>query len=246
MNEHEGRLKTLFQEIQKEFKAIEKCSKDEDKSLMVNGSLTEKLNECKSQIKEWEREARMDGMAPDVVKRRKDEFVGELNTSLALKKGLVNDLSRKRELLLGARSGETNSTEHNLESKNTQELMQYGRSKIVATDESAQRSKQIVHETIQIGTETATQLHQQTEQMERIVQDLDDIHFNLKKAGKLLRDITRQLATDRVIMFFLAVIALGVVVIFILKAVYPKDDNVQMPGNETPSENQPSRRLLMI
>ena len=60
-----------------------------------------------------------------------------------------------------------------------------------------QRSRAVVQETIDIGTETAGKLKVQTEQMEKVVRDLDDIHFNIKKAGRLMRDITRQMATDK-------------------------------------------------
>ena len=61
-----------------------------------------------------------------------------------------------------------------------------------------QRSKRVVQETILVGSETAVRLKGQTEQMEKVVQDLDQIHFDLKKAGRLMRDITRQMATDKV------------------------------------------------
>jgi len=66
-----------------------------------------------------------------------------------------------------------------------------------------QRSKRVVQETVQVGTETAARLHAQTEQMHRVVEDLDHIHFSMRKAGRLVSDLTRQMATDRCIMFFL-------------------------------------------
>lgn len=60
-----------------------------------------------------------------------------------------------------------------------------------------------------MGTETASRLAAQTEQMQRVVQDLDDIHFSMRKAGRLVSDLTRQMATDRCIMFFLGDSRLG-------------------------------------
>lgn len=56
---------------------------------------------------------------------------------------------------------------------------------------------QIVEDTIQIGTQTAETLHGQTKQMERVLNDLDEIHFTMKKASKVIRDLTRGIATDK-------------------------------------------------
>lgn len=116
------------------------------------------------------------------------------------------------------------------------ELMQHGRERMNATEQSAQvpadqkhpaphglfssplrlsstlrlgrvlglqRSKRVVQETVQVGTETAARLQAQTEQMHRVVEELDHIHFSMRKAGRLVSDLTRQMATDRCIMFFL-------------------------------------------
>lgn len=37
----------------------------------------------------------------------------------------------------------------------------------------------------------------QTKQMEHVLDSLDDIQFSLKKAGQVIRDITRGVATDK-------------------------------------------------
>ena len=50
---------------------------------------------------------------------------------------------------------------------------------------------------VQIGTKVAETLEDQTKQMERIAGDLDEIKFTLKKAEKVIRDITRSMATDK-------------------------------------------------
>ena len=37
----------------------------------------------------------------------------------------------------------------------------------------------------------------QGQQMERVLDDLEQIHFSMKKANQVLRDMTRGIATDR-------------------------------------------------
>jgi SNARE protein len=45
--------------------------------------------------------------------------------------------------------------------------------------------------------QTAAVLSDQTKQLNKIVDDLADIEFNVKKATKVIRDITRGLLTDK-------------------------------------------------
>ena len=79
----------------------------------------------------------------------------------------------------------------------TTELIVEGRKKIKDSDESLIRSEKLVAETIDIGTKTAEKLNDQTKQLERVVDDLDQIQFSLKKASRIIRDITRSIATDK-------------------------------------------------
>jgi SNARE protein len=79
----------------------------------------------------------------------------------------------------------------------TQELMERGRKQMKGQDESLIRAQRIVESTIEVGTKTAETLHAQGEQMEHVLDTLDEIHFSMKKAGQVIRDITRGLATDK-------------------------------------------------
>ena len=45
--------------------------------------------------------------------------------------------------------------------------------------------------------QTAATLHEQSKQMEKIVDDLDEIEFSMKRAGVVIRDITRGVMTDK-------------------------------------------------
>ena len=99
----------------------------------------------------------------------------------------------------------------------TQQLMSTGRRTMSETEKSIQRSARVVEDTIAIGQQTAAMLSEQTHQMEKIVNDLDEIQFSMKKAKKLIGDITRSMATDKCILMILMLIVGGIVVIIILK-----------------------------
>lgn len=53
--------------------------------------------------------------------------------------------------------------------------------------------------------------------MKRIGNELDSIHFSLKKASQMVKEIGRQVATDKCIMAFLFLIVCGVIAIIVVK-----------------------------
>ncbi|XP_057505867.1 novel plant SNARE 11-like [Actinidia eriantha] len=123
-----------------------------------------------------------------------------------------------------------------------QQLMENGNRMMDETDQAIERSKKVVQDTVNVGTETAAALKAQTEQMSRIVNELDSIHFSIKKASQLVKEIGRQVATDRCIMAFLFLIVIGVIAIIIVKLVNPHNKDIRdIPGLAPPV---PSRRLL--
>jgi novel plant SNARE len=97
------------------------------------------------------------------------------------------------------------------------DLIQHGRNVMDQTDQSIMRSEAVVEETIQIGALTAEALRGQTTQLERIVDDLDEIHFSLKKSFAVIKDMTRGLATDKCIMLLLFLVIAGVVTVVVLR-----------------------------
>ena len=124
-------------------------------------------------------------------------------------------------------SGGVAPGEIELQGMQTEELLVYGRDKIKDTDAIIDRSKATVARTIALGTQTAEQLRNQTQQMEKVVDDLDEIHFSLKKSMKVIKDLTRGLATDKCILTLLFIVVMGVVAIIAVKiAGLDKDDEV--------------------
>ena len=72
-----------------------------------------------------------------------------------------------------------------------QALMHY------STDQALVRAQKIVADTIEIGSKTAETLDSQTKQLEKVMDDLDEIQFTMQKAKQVIRDMTRSMATDK-------------------------------------------------
>jgi len=236
-------VREILQQIEQGLKAVEGKRNDQLDSALLD--IAEQINACKSKIREFELEARADGVDAAEIKTKKQDFVTQINSYIGRKKRVLDENAHRDELLKGAQgtSSDPDAFSRNQENMSNQELMQYGRDKVKLTDDSIERSKRIVQDAVQVGTETAVKLQGQTEQMEKIVEDLDQIHFSLKKARVLVRDIVRQLATDKCIMAFLGLIAIGVVAIIMFKVFKPdKSSGPAPPGSEVVSTD--NRRLL--
>lgn len=248
---------------------LDKQGGDASKATASLKQLTNKMAECKRLIKEFERSAKADGsLEASVISSRKREYVNELNKFVGLKKNAQTTIAAKQELLEGEKEsgadmskgkGGGSSSQADpgkgveLQMMETGDLVQHGREVMKETDQSIERSKAVVQETIQIGQTTAEALKGQTKQMEKIVDDLDEIHFSMKKTAKIIKDITRGMATDKCILLLLLIVVLGVIAVIAVKAAgLDKDDEViSIPGasnsgstanEQTPAS--PARRLL--
>ncbi|KAL6985860.1 putative plant SNARE 11 [Sarracenia purpurea var. burkii] len=245
--EIDGQIADIFRVLSNGFQKLEKI-KDSNRQSRQLEDLTEKMRECKRLIKEFDREIKdlnykNDPDTNKMLNDKKQSMVKELNSYVAMKKQYASNLDNKRADLFegpGEEYGEDNVLLAS--SMTNQQLVENGNRMMDDTDQAIERSKKVVHETINVGTETAAALKAQTEQMSRIVNELDSMHFSIKKASKLVKEIGRQVATDRCIMALLFLIVLGVIAIIIVKIVNPNNKDIRdIPGLAPPA---PSRRLL--
>ncbi|KAJ0968226.1 hypothetical protein J5N97_025143 [Dioscorea zingiberensis] len=212
--------------------------------------LTGKMRECKRLIKDFERAMKEEERAnsPDInrmLNDKKQSMIKELNSYVALKKQFANNLDNKRvDLFDDPANGNGFADEENVllaSNMTNEQLMDTGNRMMDETDQAIERSKKVVQDTMNVGTETAAALKAQTEQMSRIVNELDSIHFSIKKASQLVKEIGRQVATDRCIMALLFLIVIGVIAIIIVKIVHPNNKDIRdIPGLAPPA----NRKLL--
>ncbi|XP_009612892.1 putative plant SNARE 11 [Nicotiana tabacum] len=247
LGEIEGQISDIFRALSNGFQKLEKI-KDSNRQSRQLEELTGKMKECKRLIKEFDREVKdleykNDADTTKMLNEKKQSMIKELNSYVALKKQYASNIENKRvDLFEGP--GEGFAEENGLLASNmsNQQLMDQGNRMMDETDQVIERSKKVVHETVNVGTETAAALKAQTEQMSRIVNELDSIHFSIKKATQLVKELGRQVATDRCIMGLLFLIVVGVITIIIVKIVNPHNKDIRdIPGLAPPA---PSRRLL--
>ncbi|CAA0829378.1 Novel plant SNARE 13 [Striga hermonthica] len=252
MEQIHGEIRDTIRAIANGFQKLDKI-KDSNRQSKQLEDLTGKMRECKRLIKEFDLEIKDEESRnpPEVTKQLNDEkqsMIKELNSYVALRKTYMNNLGGKRVELFDMGNGpyESQADENvRLASEmSNQELIDTGMKTMDETDQAIERSKQVVHQTIEVGTQTAATLKGQTEQMARLVDELDKIQFSIKRASKLVKEIGRQVATDKCIMLLLFLIVCGVIAIIIVKIVNPGNRDIRdIPGLAPPV---PSRRLLFV
>ncbi|XP_057518889.1 novel plant SNARE 11-like isoform X2 [Amaranthus tricolor] len=247
LGEIEGQISDIFRALSNGFQKLEKI-KDSSRQSRQLEELTDKMRECKRLIKEFDREVkklegRNDPNTNKTMNEKKQSLIKELNSYVALKKQYATNLENKRiDLFEGPGEGVGEDNVLLASAMTNDQLIDQGNRMMDETDQAIDRGKKIIHETIGIGQETAEALKAQTEQMSRIVNELDSINFSIKKASKLVKEIGRQVATDKCIMALLFMIVLGVIAIIIVKIVNPHNKDIRdIPGLAPPAQ---SRRLL--
>ncbi|XP_062211381.1 novel plant SNARE 12-like [Phragmites australis] len=253
----DGEIHDIFRALQNGFQKMDKI-KDSNRQAKQLEDLTGKMKECKRLIKEFDRilkddESKNPPETNKLLNDRKQFMIKELNSYVTLRKtyqsSLGNNNKRVELFDMGAGSSEP-AAEDNIQmasAMTNQQLIDTGRNQMDQTDQAIERSKMVVHQTVEVGTQTAAALTQQTEQMKRIGNELDSVHFSLKKASQLVKEIGRQVATDKCIMAFLFLIVLGVIAIIVVKIVHPQNKNIRdIPGLAPPAQNFQinNRRLL--
>ncbi|KAG9140044.1 hypothetical protein Leryth_010561 [Lithospermum erythrorhizon] len=244
--EIEGQISDIFRALSNGFQKLDKV-KDTNRRSRQLEDLTEKMRECKRLIKEFDREMKdsqykFDSETTKQLNEKKQSMIKELNSYVAMKKQYASNIDNKRvDLLEGPSEGNAEENVMLASTMTNEQLMDHGNRRMDETDQAIDRAQKVVHETIDVGTTTAASLKGQTDQMGRIVNELDTINFSIKKASQLVKEIGRQVATDKCIMALLVLTVIGVIAIIVVKIVNPNNKDIRdIPGLAPPA---PSRRF---
>ncbi|MQL98581.1 hypothetical protein Taro_031293 [Colocasia esculenta] len=130
---------------------------------------------------------------PNRQTKQLEELTGKMRECKRLIKEFDRELKDEESRIPPEVHRQLNEKKQSMVAMSNQELITAGRKQIDETDQAIERSKMVVEQTIEVGTQTATTLKGQTEQMGRIVNELDTIQFSIKKATQLVKEIGRQI-----------------------------------------------------
>ncbi|KFM28365.1 putative plant SNARE 12 [Auxenochlorella protothecoides] len=228
--DQEVQLENLFKTLSDGFKKLDKLPEGSKRQSLLK-ELTAHMQEAKILIREFEREARLDGLSPEELAARRKQLVQELNGFIGLKKAYAHGhIPGRDELMQVGPSGLPTQ-----DTSTVSDLMVSGRKAIKETDASLLRSERIVNDTVAVGAQTAETLQLQGQQLGKVLDDLDEIHFTMKKARQIMRDMAKSLATDTCITVLFVLVALGIVAVVVLRVLKSKG----VIGKKTPPPPPP-------
>eukprot|EP00695_Tsukubamonas_globosa_P002763 TRINITY_DN396_c0_g2_i1.p1 TRINITY_DN396_c0_g2~~TRINITY_DN396_c0_g2_i1.p1 ORF type:complete len:216 (-),score=53.98 TRINITY_DN396_c0_g2_i1:1-648(-) len=158
------------------------------------------LRQIRSEIRDLDPKQRQAGDMK--VKEHSDTI-----TKLVNEHKWLQSESDKGELVGGASS----SAPMNADNMTAQQLVQAGLKVQDDSLSSALRIQRTVAVTQDVANATATKLMEQTEQLQKVSDNLDQLESNLKRADRELKMFIRRMATDKVILCFLVLIVIAVV-----------------------------------
>ena len=192
-----------------------------------------RLKSAKTDIKEFEKEASFAGWPPAEISLAKRDLVAKLNALVILHKEKKRAHQQRKALLANTAAaphtdaagqtwwggGVDLRNEESVAKASNQQLINAGRQVYQDDIQRLQGMERLIHDTQQVGATTLVTLQDQTRQMERMVDDLDDIQFSLKRAKLIMRDIWKAAATDKCIMMLFALVILGIIAFIAIKEI---------------------------
>ncbi|THU56561.1 hypothetical protein C4D60_Mb11t18520 [Musa balbisiana] len=166
LEEIDGKIQDIFRALQNGFQKLDKI-KDPSRQTKQLEELTGKMRECKRLIKEFDhelkdQESRIQPEHNKQLNEKKQSMIKELNSYVALRKTYQSNLGNKRVELFDMGAGTSDPvTQENVKmasDMSNQELIDNGRKQMDETDQAIERSKMVVEQTVEVGTQTAANL----------------------------------------------------------------------------------------
>ncbi|XP_015720256.1 vesicle transport through interaction with t-SNAREs homolog 1B [Coturnix japonica] len=211
-SEHLERLHEIFRGLHGELRAVPERLRGgaaEEKKKLIR-EFDEKQREANETLREMEEELKYaplpfrNQMMSKIRAYRRDlsMFQREMrSTDLGLGPGSQGDMK------YGIFSTE-NEQSTNLQSQRV--LLLQGTDSLNRASQSIERSHRIAAETDQIGTDIIEELGEQREQLERTRSRLVNTSENLSKSRKILRSMSRRIATNKLLLMIIIVLELAI------------------------------------
>jgi len=219
----EAELEKLCQDIRKGIDGLVKL-KAAEKTNKVS-YLQGRISRAKQVYRNFKLEMRdLSKVDQDPWNKKAKDFMDQINK-------LSSDLNwtgEDKAALMG--NGETPATQ-DPDSMTTKQILEKG-DKIQKTDINAlDNVLQTIEQTKETGVEIGNRLGQQTEQLQKTIEGVQEVQNYLKIASKELRAFARRVATDKLIMSFICLIVVGIIFVIIWESVKGNKAKAKVDGS---------------
>jgi len=203
IEEREQNLNKLHERAQAILSGLAKSKKKEDEIRELEGIIRQFETQFEGLKLEMSTMKKADQTKWKPKRKAFNEQLVQLKTDLQW----ANNAHTKDQLLGADRQREP------VDRNNADSLIGHGVGVLQDGKDSLNRTLQVVVETKAIGIQTATQLQEQTKQIERMDRDLDEMETTIKKSSRLIRQIARKVATDKYVMVLTGLVVIAILAI---------------------------------
>ena len=215
-------VENSIKKMEKKFKEY-KTSKNSD----ILKTITKEINSSKGNINLMEME--IANLNDEENASEWNEIINKLNKKVESLKKQLNEINNSN--IIDNTIDESDIDVKIDKSKLTSKQAMKRGDKILQEDKKALTNmKKVVHGDIDTMKGVNIELNRQNEVLENVDDDLKEIDFSLKRAGKQMKTMLKMYATDKLIMCMIFVIILIIVIIIIVAAVgKDKNKNFNVP-----------------
>jgi len=225
LKDYDDEMEGLFRDVQKGLDELKPTKKGKSKLTETERSskvayVNSRINRCKQVLQSYKVDLRaLDKATANPYEVKAGEYKEKINQ-------MIQDLNWVQENeLLGEKGGSKN-----LDSMTADEVLNVAKKTQEASLTSLDHTLQTIDQTREVGAATAQRLHEQTEQLKKIDEQVSEIQTNLKMAAKQLRSFARRVATDKLIMVFIFLIIVAIIFVIIWSSLHKNSKTSLPPG----------------
>ncbi|KAJ3444033.1 hypothetical protein M0813_25574 [Anaeramoeba flamelloides] len=204
IEDYQEEFDELCESIQREITKLENGKGDSDE---IGYEISDQLKRAKEVLRSYKAElSEFSGRRRGEYERKGKEYNKLLN-QLSNDFTIAKQNAAKNELFEGRTENKTKN------SMSVTGLLDQGLETQDRSLSSTKRMKQKIEESKQVGTGTLEELDEQTQKLNKIGKDLDDIDSELKRADIQIRIFLRRVRTDKCIMTMLCLIILAFIAV---------------------------------
>lgn len=228
----EDELQGLFDDIEKGIKALPKIKVEADREMKIT-HINNRIQRAKESLRGYKVELRDLSKAEQDPYQRKAKEFGEKINNFIQELTFAQDKAQNQ----AAAKGQAKPPPKKLDDMTADEILDKAAETQLKSINALDRALQNIEESKQVGAATAAELKSQTEKLEGVGKDLDEMESYLKQADKQMRAFVRRIATDKIILGFIFLIVAGIIFIIVWSVLHP-DQNLGLVDNAITKSNK--------
>ena len=243
LQDYQAAVERCFKNMEKEFKEFNNA--EASRQNLAIGSLSTNLSSVKTNIGLMRME--LSNLKDDSNVTKWKDIIQKLQSKNDEYKNKISQLKNQKQKSNNSDDILDINEKVDVKKLTVQQAIDRGNKILEDDSDRIKNMKKIVGEDVDTMKEVNRELNRQNEALDNAENNLKEIDYSLKRAGKQVKTMFKMYATDKLIMCMIVVILLVIIAIIIASFVGSKNDNINedQPHDIFTKKNATSRRFIM-